>query len=397
MMQIPVGLRFGLAYRVRALTLLCGLVLGSIFGSLVAACASASEPIIETQTVEVTREVIKEVPMEVTREVPVEVIKEVPVEVIKEVPVEVAVEVIKEVPVEVQVEVIKEVPVEVEVTREVVREVPIEVTREVEREAQVQVTPAVTAAPTRRPYDTPTAAPTPTPWPTATAAPTPTPRPTRASDTFDRYSNAIETAEDSDTYKIVQDATGPIEISVSGIPLGEPGENFRLHIYPDWGGGAVTLSNDERHIWKSVPRGVYSIHVSSRSEYDHFPYTITVDTSKDNFAETTSGAHPLPSGRPYDNAIKPDGDIDVYKVVQDATGPIEVSVSGIPLGEPGNEFELRLNPSWATGWDNRFGENLGNDQRYIWKSVPRGVYSIHVSSRSEYDHFPYTITVKTTS
>ena len=374
--------------RVFALALLSALVIAS----LAVGCGTATEPIIQTDTVEVTREVIKEVQVEVTREVPresvievtrellVEVPIEVTREVFQEVRVEVPVEVIKEIPVEVPVEVIKEVPVEVEVTREVVREVPIEVTREVVREVPVQVTPAVTAAPTRQPQ----------PWPTATAAPTPTPQPTRASPTFDRYSDAIEPAGDSDTYKVVQDATGPIEIAVSGIPLGEPGNEYRLRINPSWA-SSVVLVNNERYIWRSIPRGVYSIHVESWATHDHFPYTITVDISKDNFAETTSGAHPLPSGQPYANAINPDGDIDVYKVVQDATGPIEIAVSGIPLGEPGNEYRLRINPSWASS------VVLVNNERYIWRSIPRGVYSIHVESWATHDHFPYTITVKTTS
>ena len=306
------------------LALLTAMALATLF----VACGTATERMIDTHEVGVTREVTKEVPVEVTREVLVEVPVEVPVEVIKEVPVE--------------------VEVQVEVTREVVREVPIEVTREVVREVPVQVTPAATAAPTRSPQHTPTAAPTPTPWPTATAAPTPTPRPTRASDTIDRYSNAIETAEDSDTYKIVQDATGPIEISVSGIPLGEPGETFGLHIDPDWPADSINLYSDERYIWRSVPRGVHSIDVSSAGRYNHFPYTIAVDTSNDNFAETTSAAHPLSSGQPYANAIDPDGDIDIFKIVQESTGPIEISVSGIPLGEPGIQYKLKVNPDWAS-------------------------------------------------
>lgn len=80
------------------------------------------------RTVEIIREVIKEVPVE--KIVEVEVIKEVPVETVKEVEVikevEVPVEVAREV--EVPVEVIKEVPVEVEVIREVevIKEVPVE-------------------------------------------------------------------------------------------------------------------------------------------------------------------------------------------------------------------------------------------------------------------------------
>ena len=105
------------------------------------------EKIIETVVVE---EVIKVVPVEIVverivteyvdREVPIEifiertveiikeVIKEVPVEIIKEVTKEVPVEVVREVPVEkiVEVEVIKEVPVEKIVEVPVIKEVPVE-------------------------------------------------------------------------------------------------------------------------------------------------------------------------------------------------------------------------------------------------------------------------------
>lgn len=108
-----------------------------------------------TKTVEVVKEVIKEVPVEVVKtvevikEVPVtktvEVIKEVPVEVIKTV--EVVKEVIKEVPSGVKtVEVIKEVPVEVIKTVEVIKEVPVEVIKTVEviKEVPVEVIKTVT-------------------------------------------------------------------------------------------------------------------------------------------------------------------------------------------------------------------------------------------------------------
>ena len=127
----------------------------------------------------------------------------------------------------------------------------------------------------------------------------------------------------------------------------------------------------------------------SNSTYNSFPYTITVDTSRDDFAESETAAHPLNSGQPFVSGIETDGDIDVYKIVQEASGPIEIAVGDIPTADPGSEYELIISPSWDGA------RSFTNDARYVWRSMPRGVYYIHVRSNSTYNSFPYTITVDT--
>ena len=208
------------------------------------------------------------------------------------------------------------------------------------------------------------------------------------------YSDAIRPDGDVDQFNIPQESSGPVQISVTDIPLAEPGSTNRLRIcawnFP--GDDCEIFANDRRHVWRQVPRGNYVITVQSTSEYNNFPYTITITTAKDDFAETGDAAHRLESGQPYSDAIRPDGDVDQFNIPQESSGPVQISVTDIPLAEPGSTNRLRI-CAWNFPGDDC--EIFANDRRHVWRQVPRGNYVITVQSTSEYNNFPYTITITT--
>lgn len=73
------------AIAISAALLVVGLVIGAIVGMYAVPPREITKEVIKEVPIEVIKEVIKEVPKEVIKEVPKEVIKEVPVEVVKEV------------------------------------------------------------------------------------------------------------------------------------------------------------------------------------------------------------------------------------------------------------------------------------------------------------------------
>ncbi len=205
------------------------------------------------------------------------------------------------------------------------------------------------------------------------------------------YSDSILPDGDVDYYSIVQNSTGPVEVSTADIPLAPAGASAnRLYVCPSWTRGCTDFYDGTRVVWRQVPRGSYTVKVYSPSEYKHFPYSIRLITDKDDFAEVSGVAHQLESGQSYSDSILPDGDVDYYSIVQNSTGPVEVSTADIPLAPAGaSANRLYVCPSWTRGCTDFY-----DGTRNVWDNVPRGRYTLKVYSPSEYNNFPYSITVK---
>ncbi len=248
-------------------------------------------------------------------------------------------------------------------------------------------TPTPTATPEPAPTTTPVAGPTAAP--TATPPPTSTPISGNGIITSSRtYNAAIDAPGDEDEYTVVQESVGPIEIWVGDIPLAAPGSTNLLRVCPGWSRDCEWLADNGRYVWQQVRQDTYTIRVESTSEYNSFPYTIRVTKTKDDFAETGSAAHALVSGQSFSDAIRPDGDVDYFGIVQESVGPIEIWVGDIPLAAPGSTNLLRVCPGWS-----RDCEWFADNGRYVWQQVRRDTYTIRVESTSEYNSFPYTIRV----
>ena len=172
------------------------------------------------QTVVVERQVVVE--KEVDRPVVVEKEVEVPVSVVVEK--EVLVEKVVEVPVTVVVE--KEVVVEVAVPETVIVEKEVVAEEEVEASATVVVEKEVVAPTTVVEKEVVEAQPSATPTP----APTPIPSTNTIKEASQTFQGSISADDDVDEYTFFQDAYGPVEISVSDIPLATPGSTHRLRV-----------------------------------------------------------------------------------------------------------------------------------------------------------------------